>query len=42
MGVLVAYGVCIAMFKLFRIHATQVAARRVAGQPVGLSVSAAK
>lgn len=25
-GVLLAYGVCIAMFRLFRIHARQVAA----------------
>lgn len=28
-GVLLAYGICLAMFRLFRIHATQVAARRV-------------
>jgi hypothetical protein len=26
LGVLVAYGVCIAMFKVFRMHADQVAA----------------
>ncbi len=34
-GVLVAYGVCIAMFRVFRIHAQQVAAgsaRRVAAR----------
>ena len=42
MGVLVAYGLCLAMFRLFRIHATQVAARRQVAQPVGLRVSAAK
>ncbi len=28
-GVLLAYGICLSMFRLFRIHATQVAARRV-------------
>lgn len=31
-GVLLAYGICLAMFHLFSIHATQVAARRL--QPV--------
>jgi hypothetical protein len=35
-GVLVAYGVCMAMFQVFRMHVRQVAAgdvaRRVAGQ----------
>lgn len=29
-GVLVAYGICVAMFKVFRIHAKQVAALRTA------------
>jgi ABC-type bacteriocin/lantibiotic exporter with double-glycine peptidase domain len=29
-GVLVAYGVCMAMFGIFRIHARQVAAERSA------------
>jgi hypothetical protein len=29
-GVLVAYGICIAMFGIFRIHARQVAAERSA------------
>jgi hypothetical protein len=28
-GVLVAYGVCLSMFQLFRIHARQVQAARV-------------
>lgn len=30
MGVLIAYGICITMFKVFRIHAKQVAAERQA------------
>jgi hypothetical protein len=29
-GVLIAYGVCVAMFNVFRIHARQVAALRSA------------
>jgi hypothetical protein len=29
-GVLIAYGVCVAMFGIFRIHARQVAAVRMA------------
>jgi hypothetical protein len=29
-GVLAAYGICISMFRLFRIHARQVAAERQA------------
>lgn len=29
-GVLVAYGICMTMFRLFRIHARQVAAERQA------------
>ena len=29
-GVLVAYGVCLAMFRIFRVHATAVAKERVA------------
>ncbi|HEU5342700.1 hypothetical protein [Edaphobacter sp.] len=29
-GVLVAYGICISMFNVFRIHARQVAAERSA------------
>ncbi|WP_269744671.1 hypothetical protein [Granulicella tundricola] len=32
MGVLVAYGICLMMFGLFRIHARQVAGRVVAGK----------
>ncbi len=28
-GVLMAYAICVGMFRVFRIHATQVAARRV-------------
>ena len=31
MGVLVAYGVCMGMFKIFRIHARQVAVRSARG-----------
>jgi len=30
-GVLVAYGVCLAMFRIFRVHATAAARERVAG-----------
>ena len=30
-GVLVAYGVCMAMFKVFRIHARQVAVKSARG-----------
>ena len=29
-GVLAAYGICLGMFKIFRIHAEQAAAERVA------------
>jgi hypothetical protein len=36
-GVLVAYGVCVAMFGLFRMHAMQVAVK--ASAPVAGSVS---
>lgn len=31
-GVLLAYGLCVAMFQVFRIHARQVAADKVAGR----------
>ncbi len=34
-GVLVAYGICLGMFRVFRIHATQVAARRVSALGAG-------
>jgi hypothetical protein len=34
LGVLVAYGVCIAMFKVFRMHAQQVAAGHAAQSSV--------
>ena len=30
-GVLVAYGVCLAMFRVFRVHAASVARERVSG-----------
>jgi hypothetical protein len=40
-GVLVAYGVCIAMFEVFRIHARQVAAEKMAGR-VGAPAQIAK
>jgi hypothetical protein len=36
-GVLVAYGICVAMFKAFRIHARQVAALRSAAKLVPAS-----
>ena len=29
-GVLFAYGICVAMFKVFRIHSIQVAQQRIA------------
>ena len=32
MGVLIAYGICISMFHLFRIHTTQVASRKAAAR----------
>ena len=41
MGVLVAYGVCVVMFRVFRLHARQVAAEKVAGQ-VGANPQAVK
>ena len=37
-GVLVAYGVCISMFRVFQMHARQVAAERLA-QPVTAQVA---
>jgi uncharacterized protein (DUF2062 family) len=37
-GVLVAYGVCIAMFRVFQMHARQVAAERLS-QPVAAQVA---
>jgi hypothetical protein len=40
-GVLVAYGVCVAMFEVFRIHARQVAAEKIAGR-VGAPAQIAK
>ena len=36
-GVLVAYAICVSMFTLFRIHATQVAARKAVRQPASQS-----
>jgi len=33
-GVLLAYGLCVAMFQVFRIHARQVASGKLAGQVV--------
>jgi hypothetical protein len=35
LGVLVAYGVCQLMFRIFRVHATAVAKERVAAATVG-------
>jgi uncharacterized protein (DUF2062 family) len=32
LGVLVAYGICQAMFRVFRVHAQSAARSRVAGQ----------
>lgn len=34
LGVLAAYGICQAMFRLFQIHAVSAAKNRVAGQPL--------
>ena len=34
MGVLIAYAICLSMFHLFRIHATQVATRKAAASAV--------
>ena len=36
LGVLVAYGICQAMFRIFRIHA--ISAAKVRGQVAGVSV----
>jgi len=36
-GVLIAYGICMTMFRLFRIHARQVAADRLARTVVASS-----
>lgn len=38
-GVLLAYAVCLGMFRLFSIHATQVAARRVQTPAAALSIA---
>ena len=38
MGVLIAYGICVAMFRVFRIHARQVAAAKVARSVVAPAV----
>jgi hypothetical protein len=35
-GVLVAYGVCLAMFRIFRVHATAVATERVTSVQVAI------
>ncbi len=37
-GVLLAYGVCAAMFEVFRMHARQVAAEKTAGRVVAAQV----
>jgi len=37
-GVLVAYGVCQGMFRIFRVHATQVAKARVSAPSVGIAI----
>ncbi len=34
LGVLVAYGICQAMFQIFRVHAQSAARSRVARQPL--------
>jgi hypothetical protein len=41
-GVLSAYGICITMFRVFRIHATQVAAERKARAAVIASTAVAE
>ena len=35
-GVLVAYGICLVMFRIFRVHATAVAKERGAGVQVAI------
>ncbi len=39
-GVLLAYGLCLGMFKLFRIHSMQVAQQRAVGQQAAQPVVA--
>ena len=34
LGVLVAYGICQSMFRIFRVHAISAAKSRVAAQPL--------
>jgi len=41
-GVLSAYGICITMFRVFRIHATQVAAERKARAAVPAATAVAE
>ena len=38
-GVLVAFGVCVGMFEVFRIHARQVATEKIAGDVVTAQVA---
>ncbi len=37
-GVLVAYGICQVMFRVFRVHATSVAEERVAAPAVRVAI----
>ena len=38
LGVLVAYGICQAMFRIFRVHTLSAARQRVSAAPVRASV----
>jgi hypothetical protein len=38
LGVLVAYGVCLGMFRAFRFHAGSLERERVSGSPVRIAV----
>ena len=41
-GVMLAYGVCVGMFRVFRIHAEQVAAKRPARAAAALRVAGSR
>ena len=38
LGVLVAYGICQVMFRVFRVHSIAVAKERVSAVPVGIAI----
>jgi hypothetical protein len=37
-GVLMAYGICLGMFRIFRVHATAVARERVARNAISVAI----